>query len=275
MFTRSVLITPGFAKELLDRGARNRPIREDRVNAYARDILAGNWKQTGETIKIGLSGKPLDGQHRLSAVVKANASVTMLVAYDVDDAVFDYIDTGTPRIASDLIALSGVANGHVVAAALRFMIMQERGAFDGTSKGGQKQASVRIVTNHEIVDALQRHPGIVASVTNFNRLAKEGKGGSGLLMGGGLASFLMYQFGRQDSEKAAAFFLGLAGRMTFEQTSPVHRLREKLIANRLSNSRLKPSAIAAITIKSWVLFRDNKQAKETLVFRKNEAFPTF
>lgn len=276
MFTKLVTITPEMAREYLSRGAKNRNLRMGRVQAYARDIIAGNWKQTGETIKFGVSGKPLDGQHRLNAIIKANCAVTMLCAYDVDDSAFDYIDTGLPRAANDILGIAGVANASTVSAACRHIVQYERGIFDGLGKGGVSgKGEARNITNHEIVDALERHPGVIEAVTTVNRLTKDGKGGSGLLMGGGLASFFVYQFTKQSPSKAAEFFMGLAGRLAFDADSPVFRLRERLIANKIATAKLSAKQIAAITIKSWVAFRDGVKAKERLVFRSDEAFPTF
>jgi len=272
MFIKSVLLSPEMAKELLSRNNKNRTIKEDRVNVLARDILAGNWKQTGETIKIGLAGNLLDGQHRLSAIVRANCSVNVLMAYDVDDSAFDYIDTGVPRKANDVVAIGGYANASVVAAGLRQVVLYERGSFSGDARGG---SGYRFITNHEIMDALTRHPDFTEAVTTYNRLAKASRGGSGLLIGPGLGSFFIYQFGKQNKEKASEFFMGLAGQIAFDADSPVFKLRERLIANRVSNTRLSSRSIAAIVIKSWVLFKEGKRSKERLGFRVGEEFPKF
>jgi len=273
MFIKSVLLSPEMAKELLSRNNKNRPVKEDRVNVLARDILAGNWKQTGETVKIGLAGNLLDGQHRLAAIVKANGSVNVMIAYDVDDSAIDYIDTGVSRSASDVLSIGGHNNAGVMASGLRQLVVYERGLFSGEGRGGSK--SGRLVTNHEVVDALNRHPHFIDAVQTYNRLAKAAKGGSGLMIGPSLGSFFIYQFSKQDQEKATEFFMGLAGQMAFDADSPVFKLRERLIANRVANAKLASRTIAAIVIKSWNLFKEGKKAKERLHFRVGEEFPKF
>ena len=275
MYTKMVLMTPEMAKEILTRETKNRKLRQSRIDAYARDITEGNWKQTGETIKFGIDGRPLDGQHRLSAIVKANKVVPMLCAYDVDDSAFDYIDTGMPRLAADILGMAGVANTSTVVGALRLCVLFERGMFDGSARGGGRKDERRNISNHEVVEAMAMHPGIHDAVTTYNRLMKDRNGSNGLMMGGSLASFFIYQFSKQNAEKASEFFLALAGRVAPENGSPVFKLRERLISNRISKAKLPAKDIAAMTIKSWVQFRDGKKANERLGFKSTEEFPSF
>jgi hypothetical protein len=52
-------------------------------------------------------GRLIDGQHRLRAVVQANATVPMIVTFDADPVALEAIDTGTRRKLSDLATLTG------------------------------------------------------------------------------------------------------------------------------------------------------------------------
>ena len=101
------LITPSRAKELLEANINNRRVKNEVVNRYAQDILAGRWKEdTGEVIKISKSGIVLDGQHRLYAIVKSNTPIFLHIAYGVDDSVSDVLDTGSVRSATDVFRLN-------------------------------------------------------------------------------------------------------------------------------------------------------------------------
>lgn len=272
MFTQEVLFTPAVATQLLSRNNLNRPVNADRVASYARDIQSGNWKRTGDTIKISIQGRVLDGQHRLHAVVMAGASVYMLCVYDVDESVMDFIDTGAPRTGRDVLAMAGVKNASTVNAALKQIVYFERGIFNGTSGSGG-QASVRRVSNHELKEAMQRHPGITETVDAYYNLYNRNSTKSvGLLLTPSLGVFLFYITSKQHPEKASEFFLGLSGKINVDVGSPVFLLRERLIQNKLANSKLPARSIAALTVKAWLAFRDGKRPSR-LRYDIDEKFP--
>lgn len=105
------LITPSRAKEYLEANTQNRRVKNPVVYRYADDMVNGRWKlDTGETIKISETGIILDGQHRLLAVVKANTSIMFHLAKGLPNNVFDVIDTGSNRNASDIFKIKGVKN---------------------------------------------------------------------------------------------------------------------------------------------------------------------
>lgn len=72
-------VTPELARVWLRANTRNRNTRERAVTEYARDMVAGHWNLNGEAIKFAYDGSLLDGQHRLRAVIEADATVQMLV----------------------------------------------------------------------------------------------------------------------------------------------------------------------------------------------------
>src|SRR5688572_18700986 len=105
-------MTSALAKQLLAGNAENnRNIRLGKVDQYVRDMLAGHWPITGETIKVDTNGVLIDGQHRLTAVIQAanlnpEIRVPMLIAYNVDPSVMPVLDTGVPRGLHDLVGIA-------------------------------------------------------------------------------------------------------------------------------------------------------------------------
>lgn len=95
-----VTVTPEMAKVFLSCNSSNRPLNNSVVNVYAKDMKQGNWKLGGQGISISTTGRLLDGQHRLSAIIKANVPVTMLVCSDVDDTNANF-DNGKKRSITD------------------------------------------------------------------------------------------------------------------------------------------------------------------------------
>lgn len=98
-------ITPDLAAEFLKRNTGNRTIRKTAVNQYADDLRRGNWKLTHQGVAISPSGRLLDGQHRLWAIVQSGISAQMVVALDVDDDSYAVIDRGKPRRLTDAIGM--------------------------------------------------------------------------------------------------------------------------------------------------------------------------
>jgi hypothetical protein len=71
-------------------------------------MINNKWKQdTGECIKISKTGRILDGQHRLKAVILSNCSIYFYVATNIDDSVFDVLDTGKARNSRRELCNSG------------------------------------------------------------------------------------------------------------------------------------------------------------------------
>lgn len=101
------LVTPEFAAIVLrDKNKNNRQIRTERVNQYVRDIKRGDWKVTHQGIAFDKEGNLIDGQHRLSAVVKANIPVYMMVCRNVDHQAAAVVDIGQKRTAGQNIQLT-------------------------------------------------------------------------------------------------------------------------------------------------------------------------
>jgi hypothetical protein len=97
-------ITPALAKTWLENNFRNRPLREDTVKAYARDMILGLWVATHQGIAFNDKDELIDGQHRLSAIVLANKTVRMMVTFGLPSQIagkqmttMDAVDRGATR----------------------------------------------------------------------------------------------------------------------------------------------------------------------------------
>lgn len=106
MKTEVVLVTPLLAKKWLERNTDNRDIRPSVVTGLAESITRGEWVLSHQGIAFAKSGRLLDGQHRLLAIVEANRSVQLVVTRDVDDGAFTVMDIGTKRSVSDVLNTS-------------------------------------------------------------------------------------------------------------------------------------------------------------------------
>ena len=76
-----VLVTPKLAEELLAKNSKNRKIRANVVDAYARDMAEERWESNNPTpISIWEDGTLADGQHRLLAICKIDKPMFMTLA---------------------------------------------------------------------------------------------------------------------------------------------------------------------------------------------------
>lgn len=96
--------TPRIAQNILDSGNyKNRRLRPSVVERYSRMMLAGDWHLSPEAIVISNTGRLLNGQHRLSAVVKSGVTVQFLIIRGPNDDVFAVMDRGAIRSIADAL----------------------------------------------------------------------------------------------------------------------------------------------------------------------------
>lgn len=101
-----VEVTPSMASNLLaNSNYNNRRIRHTVVSKYAKAMRDGDWKFSPETISVSKSGRLLNGQHRMSAVVESGVNCRFLFAFGFDDDVFSVIDRGATRTTSDALGI--------------------------------------------------------------------------------------------------------------------------------------------------------------------------
>lgn len=250
-------ITPELAKDLLVSNTDNRPIKLKIVDRYANDIKYDRWKEnTGETIKISESGRILDGQHRLHAIIKAGTGVKFHLATGLNDSVFDVIDTGNNRSNSDIFHISGALNATALSGVIQaYMAIK-------LSKIKIKQSSL---TNKMVLDIYNESP---EEWQNIVRKSKNWYNAFSRILSRSVIAGLYKNFvEKSDEETANDFFNQLClGKEYTNET--IILLRKKLTDDRISNVKLPISAKYELIIKTWNLFRKNKTVARLVV--KNE-----
>ncbi len=127
-------VTPAMAREFLSHNRQNRNLTQRNVNKYSADMKSGNWEITGETIVFYENGDLKDGQHRLTAILKANVSVPMIVVRGIDNNVKIH-DQGRKRTTSDVLALEGyeaAIKNKCTVGAVNFLLKEYGGIRDTT-----------------------------------------------------------------------------------------------------------------------------------------------
>jgi len=120
------VITPAYAEALLIGNANNRKLQVARVDGLAAQMVRGLWRENGDTIKISKTGRLLDGQHRLNAIVKSRVPQKFIVVRGLEDEVFPTIDTGKIRTAADVMGIEGAKNATGISASIKRFIAWKR-----------------------------------------------------------------------------------------------------------------------------------------------------
>lgn len=119
------MVGPQEAAAMLARQKINRPKKENLVEELAGMIEAGHWLLTTDAIGFDEAGALINGQHRLSAIIKTGKSVPLRVATGLSMSAFDVIDTGRPRCGADVLAIAGYERSVRLSAVARFEIRYE------------------------------------------------------------------------------------------------------------------------------------------------------
>lgn len=238
-------ITPKQAERLLRKNKHNRPLNISHVKLLADEMSSGRWKLNGDTIRM--NGELLiDGQHRLHACVKSNTPFRTLMIEGLNFEVFDTIDTGKNRSAADTLALRGEKNTRSLAASVVFVDQY----FKSNLKSRSKYSNTKIeeLLNNSYPDI--RNSVQFAKRSNLRRLVPES-----LFIG------LHYLFSKSDEHLANLFMESFLRGQGITDEDPVYLLRERMLQNTLSKSKLKKEYIAAIFIKAWNATKSGKKIK--------------
>lgn len=99
------LVTPALAEEYLSKN-ENRRLRASQVAFLSQTMKAGEFKATHQGVAFTKSGRLVDGQHRLHAIILSGKSVYMLVVRGLDEDVFEVLDCGVQRTIADRLRIT-------------------------------------------------------------------------------------------------------------------------------------------------------------------------
>lgn len=98
-----VEVTPALAASWLKQNTSNRPLSRDRVAVLSRAMVSGEWVTTHQGIAFDTTGRLIDGQHRLHAVVESGVTVRLAVASDSPVDAYEVLDIQKTRTFSDAL----------------------------------------------------------------------------------------------------------------------------------------------------------------------------
>lgn len=265
MKIQQIAISPSIARQFLEANTSNRRVKRPVVLRYASDMLLNKWKaDTAEFIKVSRTGKILDGQHRLFAVIEANKTISFHVATGLADEIFDVLDTGSMRNASDVFKIDGVKNDNVIPAIISNWYLLKQGVTD--TIGAQKNTRL---TNAMLLETYHKEPERWQEIAKnsmklydafFKTLAPS-------IIGAHYALFR-----ELDADKNELFFEQLCTGFNISNRT-VALLRNKLLEDKTSQKKISASLKTAFIIKAWNYFRIGKEVKYLKFNPESEPFP--
>ena len=253
-------ITPDIAAQWLRSNSGNRPLSRNTVEVYVTDMRAGRWQLNGETIIFDESGGLINGQHRLTACVKAGVPFVSAIVRGVDRSSFVTMDNGRRRKAADVLAISGEVNTLLLSACARTHAQLRMGFTTTLAK---------TVTSGVIIEEVKNYPAIrvVVNVAVGNKKLRSMVNGSVI---GVFARAI--SLGWEEEILSAMERIG-SGKHTRDD-DPIWLLRERLIDNRAVATKIAKSSIEiAVTIKAVNALVQHKNVKLLRYSPTSEVFP--
>lgn len=261
------LITPSLAKDLLKKNGINRALDKHLIAEYAREMRNGLWYEyTYESIKLAEDGTLMDGQHRLTALIDANVSLTFKIDYGLDKIAFKYLDSGKRRTAGDKFHCAGILNSRNMAAGIRRYLILKEGHIIGNFKGGGSKK----ISDAELLSIYESSPKLY---TAAHQMGEQWYNKSGRLLR--VTEFMAFHlYFREINEDDAYTFMSKFGEgINLTEGDPIKLLRERLTTAKMNPTmNLSGYAKTGLIIKAWNHFRKNDSIK---MLRFSPALDTF
>lgn len=260
---KKMLVTPTLAKQMLEANTSNRRLRENVVMQYANDMISDRWKEnTAEMIKVSETGVILDGQHRLHGVIKANKPIYFYIATNLPDEVFDVLDTGSRRNASDVFMVQGIKNQNLIPSMISMYNLLVLGKRYGIGKHDK-------ATNAMLLEQYYKEETFWQNVARqsgnwYMAFAK-------ILPTSYIGGFYAY-FHKLNNEKAEEFFKQLTTGIDVENNT-ILLLRNKLMQDKMSPRKMPQTLKMALIIKTWNYYIKGQEPKLLKYDTVNEEFP--
>ena len=259
--TCTIYVTPKIAEKWLQTNKANRKMNEARVRYLAGLLASKQWDDNGDRIRFARLGgddygQLLDGQHRLSAIVMSGVSVELDIVAGLSPEVMRSIDANMVRTSTTHLYFLGEANAGRISAALIRVHMYL------TGRVGQ-----HLYCSPQLTESLLKmHPDIRQSVMVAERWRKT------RLASPAIIASTHYLFCTKDADLANKFWDKIATGRSMSDGDPCFYLRERLVKNTISKSKLPDLHIFALIIKAWNFARQGRPIFQ-LKFIDAEQFP--
>lgn len=254
-------ITPKQAEAYLRKNLVNRPIRESKVKQYTRDMLSGRWNEgSGDTIRFNTDGELIDGQHRLTAVLKSGKTFKWLVVRGIDKKAQRTMDTGAPRSPADLLHMEqGISNAPLLVAIARNVFKIEN---------NQMGAQI-VVSSEEILSTVEEHPELIHST----EIAAQARGKTLTPIAPNVLGAAHWMIREVNGQGEADMFIWRVINLTGERDgSPVLALARRANEIKRNQMRMNHRWYLWMVIKTWNYDVEGKSIVKMMATSKSGVF---
>jgi hypothetical protein len=257
-------LTVKLARELIDANAANRRVSLEEVERHVRNLLGDRWLFNGDTLRLDVNGRFLDGQHRVHAFIRANEllqaegeaefSIPVIIVRGLDPKVRRTIDIGRKRTLADELRMAGHGDTRNLAAWTR--LMWEYDMYDGDlreAQGGSKgNPSVPELLElweerlEPLAPDLQTRGWQIYRATRIPASA------------GMLAAYVLDQV---DAEDSVDFLERLIDGQDIKRGDPVYALRQVLENKRATKERVPTWLRLAWVFVAWEHYRVGRRVE--------------
>lgn len=264
-----VAVDPKTAAIVLDHhNKRNRRPVQNQIVMISKDLQAGNWIVTGETIIFDENRNCINGQNRLYAGVNSGKTFETLIVVGVPSEAFKVLDQQSRRTAGQVLQMMGEVSASNLATALSFLnYLTNVGEVAATGTIRREGA----MTIADRIHLLEEHPDLRTSVTEVFRH----RGAVKMFQSVGLPIALHYLTTMVKPLIAREFWTGMLEYKIpeAERYDAARSLTKRLMNNLTETAKLPVRVIAALTIKAWNAASANEQVKNLVFNDKREEFP--
>jgi len=227
-------ITTERAEQYLAANRGNRNIVQAHVAAMARDIVNGRWMFNAQPICFSRSGRLLNGQHRLSAVLEAGEPIEVLVMRGLPEEAFETYDKQAKKAPAVDQMFEEFGDKAMVSATAVLLWRRE------LRPAGQPHA---MPTAAEIRDVIQNHPELMRLRGFARKLVRYGRASA--------LTYAAYRILREDARLGAFFLDRLETAANLPRGHIIIRLRDRLIDLRKADQNSQIDEI----LNAWERFR--------------------
>jgi hypothetical protein len=248
------VVDPETALEWLTANIYNRDLRSAHVTKLAGILLRGEWELTTDAIGFDTQGFLRNGQHRLSAIVVADQAAPVLVLRGMKAKAQDVMDQNIPRSLADALKMRGEKNWFTMASMLNWLY--KLGYIQSTGNVHYRVGSERPTTPQCLAifdtdpENLREMPRLVG------RVRRE------IPVRTGVLAALWYKFRQIDAEEADLFINLLAEGANLDKKDAIYVLRRLLLQTRRGYEKLPDYREAAVIIKAWNAWREQKPIQQ-------------
>lgn len=252
-----LFITPKTARNLLDKNLENqRRVKKDNLTKVEGAIRADLFRLNGESIIISKTGRLLNGQHRIIAVVNTGIGIWSVVVENVPDEYFDTMDSGSSRRFQDVLKIGGSSHAHAMATTIQRLAEYRRdpgtvGSMYPFSSVHLNKVRAESQGIEDSINACQKRRSIISTTR---------------------CAWLHY-LGMQRCPKFCSdffdkFFTGL----NLEDGSAIAAFRYRLIQSSSGARKLDMIEVLALLVKAWN-FHAEKKSVSFLTWPSKAPFP--